>query len=128
LGDRRVEKPWVKVLSVMQASGSERQFPAAVRRTPPSVRRPATIRFAGSLDASTAETALARINAVVLGNPREVIVDLGDLRLLDSTGVQTLLTLHKRVTAQGGRIAVINAKDQPLAVLELLRSKKGFFL
>lgn len=112
----------------MQASPSERNIPVASRFTPPSVRRPSTIRFTGVLDAFTVPNALARIDALVVANPREVIVDLGDLRLLDSTGAHTLMTLHKRVTAQGGKVAIVNAKDQPLAVLELLRSKGGFCL
>jgi len=71
---------------------------------------------------------LARIDALVESNPREVIVDLRDLRLLDSIGAQVLLTLHNRVKEQGGNLAIVNASDQPLAVLELLRSKGGFCL
>lgn len=109
----------------MEAMNHDPRYDRSDRATPRSVRRPETIRFVGALDASTVDVALARIEAVVEGHPREVIVDLGHLRLLDSSGALALLTLHKRVTERGGRVVVVNASDQPLAVLELLRSKGG---
>ena len=65
--------------------------------------------------------AVVRMDAVAEGHPRQVIVDLALLERLDSVGVQALVTLYKRVTEQGGKLVVVNAHDQPLAVLELLR-------
>lgn len=92
------------------------------------VRTPATVRFAGILDASTADSFRERIEAIVASGFRNVVIDLGGVTLLDSVGVRLLVSFHERVTTQGGKVAVINAADQPLFVLELLRSKKGFAL
>jgi len=69
-----------------------------------------------------------RIDTVVEARPRQVIIDLAELKLLDSAGVHALVTLYKRVTAQGGKVAVVNAHDQPLAVLDLLKLKGVFGL
>ena len=80
----------------------------------------------GALDARTVGQAMGRIDAVVEASPRHVIVDLAELELLDSAGVHALVTLYKRVTAQGGRVVVVNAHDQPLAVLELFKLNAVF--
>jgi anti-sigma B factor antagonist len=104
----------------MQAPASRCEMSAAGHSTPRSLRRPSTLCFAGALDAFTVPDALRRIDAVVEGNPRQVVVDLANLELLDSAGVHALVTLHERVTERGGKVVVVAAHDQPLMVLELL--------
>ena len=96
------------------------------RYTPQFVQRPSTIRFVGALDAHTAADAMRRIEPVVEARPRHLIVDLAELELLDSAGVHALVTLYKRVTAHGGKMVVVNAHDQPLAVLGVLKLKAVF--
>ena len=98
------------------------------RYTPLFVRCPSTIRFVGALDAHTASDAMRRIDTAVEARPRHLIVDLAEVYLLDSAGVHALVTLYKRVTGQGGTVIVINAQDQPLAVLSILNLKKTFGL
>jgi anti-anti-sigma factor len=116
------------MVEAMQAPTSEREVLAACRFTPRFVRRPSTLRFVGALDAFTVGDAMWRIDAVVEESPRQVIVDLAQLELLDSAGVHALVTLYKRVTAQGGKVAVVNAHDQPLSVLGLLNLNVVFGL
>jgi anti-sigma B factor antagonist len=55
-----------------------------------------------------------------------VTVDLEKLRLIDSSGVGAIISLYKRIRAQGGEVAVKNAKDQPLAIFRLLRLDRVF--
>ncbi|CAN5917820.1 hypothetical protein BH11MYX4_BH11MYX4_36690 [soil metagenome] len=112
----------------MHAPASEREITAASRFTPPFVHAPSTIRFVGALDAHTAADALRRVEAVVERRPRHLIVDLAEVHLLDSAGVHALVTLYKRVTAQGGSFVVINVQDQPLAVLAILKLNAAFGL
>jgi anti-anti-sigma factor len=98
------------------------------RFTPRSTRRPAKIRFVGALDAYTVPGEIPRLDAILASDPIDVIVDLKDCTHLDSIGVMALVTLHKRVTAQGGHIAIVDANAQPLLVLELVRKTAGFAL
>lgn len=90
------------------------------------LERPRRLRFSGALDAETVHEALSEIDAVVETEPTRVVVDLGDLERLDSAGVHALVTLYKRVTRTGGTVVVVNAKAQPLMVLELLKLTKTF--
>ena len=108
----------------MQAPASERTLPAVGRFTPRTLPRPSILRLAGALDAFTVKDALPRMDSVA--EDSHVVVDLAALELLDSAGVHALVTLYKRVTAKGGKMVVINAHDQPLAVLGVLNLKAVF--
>ena len=81
----------------------------------------ATVRFEGALDALTV-TELRRVIADVLSaGPKDVVVDLGRVTLMDSTGVGAIVSLFKRLKAEGGTLRVVGAHGQPLAVLKLLK-------
>ena len=83
-----------------------------------------TVRIEGSLDAiSTPELRLA-IEGLVNDKRKRVVVDLSALRLIDSSGVGAIVSLYKRVRAQGGKVGVIGLRDQPLAIFKLLRLDK----
>jgi anti-sigma B factor antagonist len=80
-----------------------------------------TLKVEGELDALTAAELRPTLDAVVAGSPRQVTVDLSDLRLIDSSGVGALVSLYKRVRAGGGDVRFVGAHDQPLAIFKLLR-------
>jgi anti-sigma B factor antagonist len=91
-------------------------------------RGQSNIRLEGPLDALTVREVRPLLDAVVADNPRRVTVDLDHVTLLDSTGVGAIVSLFKRVKAQGGQVVVIRAHDQPLAVLKLLKLDTVFGL
>ena len=78
------------------------------------------IRIEGAFDARTIGGLEPAIEAVVANHPRRVIVDLEKVSLLDSAGVGVIVSLWKRIKAQGGSVVVVHAHDQPLTVLKLL--------
>jgi anti-sigma B factor antagonist len=80
-----------------------------------------SLRIEGALDALTVREVRTTIDAVVARQPRHVTVDFERVTLLDSTGVGAIVSLFKRITAQGGSVVVVRAHDQPLAVLKLLK-------
>jgi anti-sigma B factor antagonist len=86
------------------------------------------IRIEGALDALTVDEICPTIDAVVADRPRRVIVDFDLVTLLDSTGVGAIVSLFKRMKAQGGQMVVVHAHDQPLAVLKLLKLDTVFGL
>jgi anti-sigma B factor antagonist len=79
------------------------------------------LQIEGALDALTARDVRPILDQIIADKPKRVIVDLEGLTLLDSSGVGAIVSLFKRVKADGGVVVVANARDQPLAVLKLLK-------
>ena len=44
--------------------------------------------------------------------------------MVDSSGIGALVSLYKRVRAQGGSVVIKGVRDQPLAIFRLLRLDK----
>jgi anti-sigma B factor antagonist len=84
------------------------------------------LRIAGSLDAMTTPELRPTIEELVAGRAARVVVDLARLELIDSSGVGAIVSLYKRLRAQGGRLTVRGVRDQPLAIFRLLRLDRVF--
>lgn len=80
-----------------------------------------TLRIDGSLDANSTPELRPMIDALVADKRARIVVDLSALRLIDSSGVGAVVSLYKRVRAQGGKVSVAGLRDQPLAIFKLLR-------
>ena len=79
------------------------------------------ITIEGTLDAVSVSDLRGELDALVNARPKAVDVDLSQLRMIDSSGVGALVSLYKRVRANGGEVIVIGLRDQPLAIFRLLR-------
>ena len=79
------------------------------------------LRITGSLDAMSTPELRPTIEALVAARTAHVVLDLDELRLIDSSGVGAIVSLYKRMRAQGGHVTVRNLRDQPLAIFRLLR-------
>jgi anti-sigma B factor antagonist len=75
----------------------------------------------GSLDALTVRDLRPALDEIVAARPQRVMVDLEKLTLIDSSGVGAIVSLFKRVKANGGDVVVTGAREQPLAVFKLLK-------
>lgn len=84
------------------------------------------LRIAGHLDATTAPELMPAIDGIVEDARGEVVVDLAELDLIDSSGVAAIVSLYKRVRELGGRVRVAGARDQPLSIFRLLRMDRVF--
>lgn len=82
------------------------------------------LKIEGELDSLTVADVRPTIDAIVAEGSRTVEVDLSRLRLIDSSGVGALVSLHKRIRALGGNVAFRGVRDQPLAIFKLLRLDK----
>jgi anti-sigma B factor antagonist len=82
----------------------------------------------GSLDINSAPVLAEEIDRIIAAKPGKVAVDLASLDLIDSSGVAALVKLYKGIRHGGGEVAIINARDQPLAIFKLLRMDKVFNL
>ena len=79
------------------------------------------IRIEGAFDAHTAGGFESAIEALVANHPRRVIIDLEGVPRMDSVGVGVIVSLWKRIKAQGGSVVVVGAREQPLLVLRILK-------
>ena len=50
--------------------------------------------------------------------PRECVLDLSDLKFMDSSGIALILKLYRRMEERGGRSWVENAAQQPMRVID----------
>jgi anti-sigma B factor antagonist len=65
---------------------------------------------------------------VVSDGRRRVTVDINKVTMIDSSGIGAIVSLFKRVKADGGQVLVVGARDQPLAVFKLLKLDRVFGL
>jgi anti-sigma B factor antagonist len=86
------------------------------------------LKIEGALDALTARDVRPIFDQVVADKPKRVTIDLEALTLIDSSGVGAIVSLFKRVKADGGQVVAVHAQDQPLAVLKLLKLDRIFGL
>ena len=87
-----------------------------------------TLRIEGSLDAMSTPELRPVIDQLVTDKRSRVSVDLSSLRLIDSSGVGAIVSLYKRIRAQGGEVTVKGLRDQPLAIFRLLRLDRVFVI
>lgn len=80
-----------------------------------------TLRIRGELDALSAPELRPLLDQVVEDGPKQVVVDLSELRMVDSSGVGALVSLYKRVRAYGGAVVFSGVTAQPLVIFKLLR-------
>jgi anti-sigma B factor antagonist len=87
-----------------------------------------SIRFTQSrLDAAAAPGFKAALETNVAGSPRRVIVDMGAVKFLDSTGLGVLVSLLKMM-APDGILALAGAQPAVLRLLQITQLDKVFRL
>jgi anti-sigma B factor antagonist len=88
----------------------------------------AVLSVRGELDALSCPELRPVIDSLVSSGPGRVTVDLSELNLIDSSGVGALVSLYKRVRANGGNVRFVGVTNQPLIIFKLLRLDRAFEL
>ncbi len=78
------------------------------------------VTLAGELDHSEAAEVEARVRAVEADVPPVLVLDLGELGYMDSSGVRLVLEADERARDAGRRLAVVPGAGAPRRVLALL--------
>ena len=81
----------------------------------------AVIVMEGEFDALSAPAIRAEFEHLVNDEAGDVIVDLGAVTFMDSSGAGALVFLHKRLVGQHRALELVGATGQPLDLLTLLR-------
>jgi anti-sigma B factor antagonist len=84
------------------------------------------LRLGGELDALSCPELRPVVDMLAGGGKCVVTVDLSELRLIDSSGVGVLVSLYKRVRANGGDVRFEGVTAQPLVIFKLLRLDQVF--
>ncbi len=78
-----------------------------------------TVFLHGELDHHEVRRSMAAIDRLLDEYlPRDCVLDLTDLRFMDSSGIALILKLHRRMRERGGRAWVENAAQQPMRVID----------
>ena len=82
----------------------------------------------GELDALSCTDIRPVLDAIVEEGKHTVVVNLSELQLIDSSGVGAIVSLYKRIRANGGEVRFVGVTAQPLAIFKLLRLDHAFEL
>ena len=80
----------------------------------------------GDLVASAVPLLRPAMRDLVRGGVRELVVDLSGTSMIDSTGLGLLLSAFNSLRAAGGSLAVTNASEEILNLLQSLRIHQHF--
>ena len=80
-----------------------------------------TVRIEGELDAVTVSELRPFIETLADERHPRIVLDLANLRLIDSSGVGALVFLYKKSKEYGGVVTVDGLCDQPMSIFKLLR-------
>ncbi|MET8231730.1 STAS domain-containing protein [Micromonospora sp. NPDC005298] len=76
------------------------------------------VTLTGECDLAARDELTSVLASAVRGAP-VVVVDVGGLRFLDSTGLHTLVTAHRSAHADGRRLYAVNADGPVATVLDI---------
>jgi anti-sigma B factor antagonist len=85
----------------------------------------ALLRVRGVLDALSCPELRLVLDGLVEERKPAVTVDLSELRLIDSFGVGAMVSLYKRVRANGGEVRFVGVTAQPLRHLQALPTRRA---
>lgn len=78
-----------------------------------------TITLVGELDIATRPQLEEEVQALLSGGARRVVIDLGELSFIDSSGLGLLVVLSEQASADGWTLGLTRAFGQVLSVLRL---------
>ncbi len=79
------------------------------------------LKLDGRLDASTTTRVKGKIDAVVEGKGCNLVIDMGGISFIDSSGLGILIASLRAINKAGGDIKISSLQDQVRSVLELTR-------
>jgi anti-sigma B factor antagonist len=84
------------------------------------------ITVAGEIHVSTAPEFSRLLSAAIGRGKTQVVLDLGDVEFIDSTGLSVLLNGLRRVTRRGGRMAIVCSNPTVLRLFVITRLDSTF--
>ncbi|MCK6457500.1 MAG: STAS domain-containing protein [Phycisphaerae bacterium] len=82
--------------------------------------------LSGDVDLHQSPTLHAALVEVAADRPKKLILNLGQVQYMDSSGVGTLVELLRRVNAYKGKLALVGLTDRVRSVFEITKLDKFF--
>lgn len=73
----------------------------------------------GRLDTITSPQLEEKINNISLDEIEIFILDVKELEYISSAGLRLVLKVHKKMTAQGGQLKLINVNDMIMEIFDM---------
>ena len=77
------------------------------------------ISLSGRLDTITSPQLEEEINNISLDEIEIIILDVKELEYISSAGLRLVLKLHKKMTAKGGQLKLINVNDMIMEIFAM---------
>jgi len=77
------------------------------------------IALQGRLDTAAAETCASSLDALLATPVSSLVINCTQLDYIASSGLRLLLTMRKKIMAQGGTIRLTHVNDEVLQVLKM---------
>ena len=85
-----------------------------------------TVRADQDVVASAVPTLRSQLREAMENSPRELVLDLEKVEMMDSSGIGLLIAAHNSLRRQGGRLAVVHASHDILELLRAMRLHQHF--
>jgi anti-sigma B factor antagonist len=86
----------------------------------------ATVHAPGDIVASSAGQLRGTLRELVGSGVRELVIDLSEVRMVDSTGLGLLVSTFNSMQKVGGKFSVIHASDELLRFFQAMRLPQHF--
>lgn len=77
------------------------------------------VRVGGEIDLATAPTLRERLASVIEGGDHRLVIDLGGVDFIDSTGLGSLIGALKRIRSHDGELRLVCDEPRILKVFEI---------
>ncbi|MFQ5594591.1 MAG: STAS domain-containing protein [Anaerolineae bacterium] len=84
------------------------------------------VELSGDLDVAGAPTFQDALQEIIDSGGQHVVVDLGAVPFMDSSGLGVLVAAHRRMSAVGGRLALAEPGPALQKVFQLTRTNRLF--
>jgi anti-anti-sigma factor len=88
--------------------------------------RPKIVALDGEIDLHVSPRIAATLTAAVKQKPRNLIVDLGKVSYIDSSGLATLIEAMQTVEKYGGKFALVSLQETVKPIFEIARLDQVF--
>jgi anti-anti-sigma factor len=79
-----------------------------------------------SIVAATLPDLRSKMRAMVEEGVQELVIDLTDVQMVDSSGIGLLISAHNSLRKSGGKLAVIHASAEILELFQTMRMHQHF--
>ena len=83
------------------------------------VKKSLIVSLEGELDLHTAEEFKTKLITKINAGTKQLILDLGQVEFIDSSGLGAILSSYKKISSQGGLLTVVNVTPKVRRIFEV---------